>query len=159
MEVTSPEFWSQHTLELFVAFFVPGFISTQIYRLFVACEDEDFTKNLPAVIAYSALHYGVFGWLLLITSGVTQQICAYLIIFFAPIVWPFVILLLRDWEKWSVNFKSLANIRDAMLKPEATPWDRVFTNKGRFVRITLKKGRMVGGYLADYSEIVGAGIR
>lgn len=36
---------------------------------------------------------------------------------------------------------------------EATPWDRVFTNRQRYIRVTLKSGRFVGGYLADGSEV------
>lgn len=42
---------------------------------------------------------------------------------------------------------------DAMLKLEATPLDRAFTNRQRFVRVTLKEGGYVGGFLAKGSEV------
>jgi hypothetical protein len=58
----------------------------------------------------------------------------------------------RDQEMWSKVFWPPSAMLAAMLKPEATPWDRVFARK-QFVRVTLKDGGFVGGYLADGSVV------
>jgi len=147
------DIWSVDKLTLFIAFVLPGFISMQIYRLFIAGDDGDVVKNLPAIVSYSALHYLVFGWLLLISTGPWLTFWSYVVVLLLPIFWPFVILLIRDNAKWRKVFWPPRGLLAAMLKPEATPWDRVFTNRQRFVRITLKDGGFVGGFLADGSEV------
>jgi hypothetical protein len=49
------DIWSIDKLTPFIAFVVPGFISLQVYRLFVAGDDSDLVKKLPAIVSYSAL--------------------------------------------------------------------------------------------------------
>ena len=147
------DIWSVDKLTLFSAFVLPGFISMQIYRLFIAGDDSDVVKTLPAIISYSALHYLIFGWVLLINSGRWLIFWSYIVVLLLPIFWPFVILLIRDYAKWRKVLWPPTGLLKAMLKPEATPWDRVLTNRQRFVRITLKDGGFVGGFLADGSEV------
>ena len=144
--------WSIDKLTLFLAFFLPGFISLQVYRLFIAGDDSDLPKKLPAIVAYSSFHYAVFGWVLLIAKGVYLTVAAYIIVLIIPLFWPFAILILRDDARWKPVFRSRSKFIAAMLKPEATPWDRVFTND-QFVRITLKDGGFVGGFLAKGSAV------
>lgn len=146
--------WTVDNLELFLAFFIPGFISMQIYRLFVAGGDTDLAKQLPAVVAYSALHYAVFGWLILIApDGWLRTAAMYLVVLVLPAIWPPLILLTRDAGKWSKTLWPPRNLLATMLKPEASPWDAVFDNSRRWVRIRLKDGRFLGGYLAGGSHV------
>jgi hypothetical protein len=164
------DIWSADKLFLFLAFFLPGFISYQIYGLFVAVDDRDPIKQLPAIVGYSAIHYAFFAWVLLvIPQGVARAIAAYLIVLVLPIFWPPVILLMRDWQRWSMIFFRPYTLRGsrgpkiqilngssiikAMLKPEAMPWDRTLTPEGRYVRIRLKSGRYVGGYFGNESSV------
>jgi hypothetical protein len=138
------DIWSIDKLTPFIAFVVPGFISLQVYRLFVAGDDSDLVKKLPAIVSYSALHYLVFGWILLINTGDWLKAWSYVVVLLFPVMWPFVVLLSRDHEKWIKVFWPPSTMLAAMLKPEATPWDRVFARR-QFVRVTLKDGGFVGG--------------
>lgn len=146
------DIWATDKLALFIAFVLPGFISMQIYRLFVAGDDSDIAKKLPAIVAYSALHYFVWGWLIFVTNGMWRNVAIYLVVLGLPTLWPIIVLLLRDNEKWSKVFWPPKQMFAAMLKPEATPWDRVFS-KQKFIRITLKDGGFVGGFLDKGSLI------
>ena len=95
-----PDFDPTH-IAIFFAFFIPGFISSQIYGLFIGIDDTDFSKRLPAVIGYSAIHYAITGWLILVTPDGTARIAvAYIVVFVIPIFWPFGILWLRDCRRW-----------------------------------------------------------
>lgn len=145
---------------IFFAFFIPGFISSQIYGLFIGVDDSDFSKRLPAVIGYSAVHYALTGWLILVAPpGPWQIAAAYFVVFVIPIFWPFVILLIRDPGKWRHIFlagkkrKIVRRIFEAMLTPEAMPWDRTLDASARYIRIRLKSGRFVGGYFGDGSSV------
>lgn len=154
------DIWSIDKLTLFVAFFIPGFIATQVYGLFVGVEDTEFTKRLPAVIGYSAIHYAMTGWLLFaVPEGLWRSATAYLIVLVLPAFWTPVILMVRDRRKWRNVFftkKWVPNVRstfDSILTPDATPWDRVLDNGGRFVRLRMKSGLYLGGYLGKGSTI------
>jgi len=128
------------TLVLFLLFFVPGFISVQVYSLFIAVGDQDFSKKLPEVVAYSAIHYAVTLWPVFVTHGVAQIVTAYLVVLVLPCAWPPLILWARQRVKWSWVQR--------MLKPEASPWDRVFSDRAnRWVKIRTKDGQCVGGYM------------
>ena len=54
---------------LFLIIFLPGFISLKIYDLLVPSAPRDFSKSFFEVIAYSALNYGFFSWLILWRSS------------------------------------------------------------------------------------------
>jgi len=149
------DIWNTSTLLVFLAFFIPGFIAIQIWGLFVGSDDVDFQKQLPAVIGYSALHYAIFGWLILVAPvGPWRSAAAYIVVLVLPALWPPIILLLRDWQKWrQVFFARPAHLLNAMLKPEASPWDRVLNDRARFIRIRLKTGRFIGGYFGKGSVV------
>lgn len=145
--------WTSDKLVLVLAFFIPGFIATQIWSLFVASDDRDIAKRFPTVVGYSAIHYALTGWLILVAPvGPAQTAAAYAVVFVLPILWTPVILLAREWTKWSKVFGSIKKIAQAMVTPEETPWDRVFTGRARFVRAKLKSGSYVGGYMGVGSE-------
>jgi|ERR1700723_2747005 hypothetical protein len=153
------DIWNANALLLFLAFFIPGFIALQIYGLFVGSDDLDFAKQLPAVIGYSALHYAMTGWIVLLApAGLARSIAVYVVVLVLPVLWPPVILLIRDPGKWREIFFptgsiSLRSTFDAMLKPERTPWDRVLVDRARFIRIRLKSGRFLGGYFGPGSVV------
>jgi uncharacterized protein DUF6338 len=145
------DIWSIDKFQLFIAFVLPGFISLQVYRLFIAGDDSDITRKLPAIISYSAMHYALFGWVILISrEGGFRTLATYLVVLVFPVAWPPLILLARDAHKWSQIFWPPSRLLSEMLRPEATPWDRV---RQRFVRITRGDGSFVGGYLADGSQV------
>ncbi len=148
------DIWNADALLLFLAFFIPGFIGIQIWGLFVGTEDVDFGKQLPAVIGYSALHYAITGWIILIApDGPLRLAAAYIVVLVLPAFWPAAILLIREKEKWRSVFSSIPTTFNAMLKPEGTPWDRVLDDRARYIRIRLKSGRFVGGYLGPGSVV------
>ncbi len=142
------DIWQQDKLLLFLAFFIPGFIAMQVYGLFIATGDRDFTKQLPEAIAYSAIHYALFGWLILVNHGVWRTVAAYIVVLILPIFWPPAILLIRDWKRYSPRILS-RKILGFLIQPTASPWDHVFSeSKERWIRIKLKSGQYVGGLLA-----------
>jgi hypothetical protein len=146
-----PDVWKGDELLLFLAFFIPGFIALQVYGLFVSIDDSDIVKRLPAVIAYSAIHYAFTGWVILVApEGPARTMAAYVVVLVLPIFWAPAVLLARDWERWRhVMFSP--RLLSRALKPEASPWDRVFNGRAWWVRIKLKDGVRVGGYLGPGS--------
>ena len=100
------DIWSQDHLVLFLAFFIPGFIASQIYALYVGVDDSDPVKRLPAVVGYSAIHYALTGWLILVVpEGRARAIVAYIVVFLLPLLWAPIILShsgLR--QKWKTIF-------------------------------------------------------
>lgn len=140
------DIWTADQLLLFLAFFVPGFISMRVYGLFIATDSPDFTKQLPEAIAYSAIHYALTGWLILLASpGLQRYIAAYIVVLVLPLFWPPIILLIRNWRYYRSRIltkRFLAFLLDA----EATPWDTLFADhRARWVRIKLKSGNYIGG--------------
>jgi hypothetical protein len=49
------DIWSIDKLTLFIAFVLPGFISLQVYRLFVAGDDSDLVKTGNCIVQRPAL--------------------------------------------------------------------------------------------------------
>jgi hypothetical protein len=140
-------------LVLFLAFFLPGFISLQVYGLFIATGERDFAKQLPEVIAFSAIHYALTGWIIFIqTDQQARTIAAYFVVLVLPIFWPPILLLSRNWKKYSKRIFSI-RFPQYLLQPEAKPWDRIFDDiTEKWVRIRLKSGVWVGGVLARGSS-------
>ncbi|HTD38246.1 MAG TPA: DUF6338 family protein [Candidatus Limnocylindrales bacterium] len=146
------DIWQQDKLFLFLAFFLPGFISTEIYGLFIAVGERDFVKQLPAIVAYSAIHYAfTLPIYILAPAGPWKTFAAYLVVLVLPLAWPPIVLLMRDWHKWAPRILS-KEVFTYMLQPEYSPWDRVFDDLSeRWIRIRLKSGAYVGGLLAKGS--------
>lgn len=147
------DLWSQDKIVLFIAFFVPGFISLQIYSLFIATGDRDFTKKLPDVVAYSSIHYAIFGWILLVTHDAWNVAATYVVVLIIPVLEPFLILAIRDREGFGKMVLDRSVLRN-MLSPEADPWDRYFAlnRDAVWIRIRTKAGDVVGGVLGAGSH-------
>jgi hypothetical protein len=141
--------WQQDKLLLFLLYFLPGFIASEIYRLFISSGERDFAKQLPAVIAYSAIHYSLTLWIYLIAPvGWPKILAAYVIVLVLPLFWAPVILLLRNSSRWKPRIFT-KHILTHLLQPEYSPWDQIFSDgTERWVRIRLKSGNYVGGLLA-----------
>jgi hypothetical protein len=144
--------WQKDALPIFLAFFIPGFIMKKVYGLFVACDNGDWQKLLPEVVAFSALHYTVFGWIIWITKDLSSSWAFVgLVVLVLPVVWAPAQLLLRDWEKWAPRLFS-KKILTFMLTPEQTPWDRLFDDqRDRWLIAKTKTGDFVGGYMGKGS--------
>jgi len=150
--MTLDDLWTTDKLILFLAFFIPGFIAIQIYSLFISTGERDFTKLLPDVVAYSAIHYAVTGWIIFVVPDAWRTASIYVVVLLLPIVWAPVILSLRNWDFYANRIFS-KKVLTYMLQPEATPWDRVFSDQTeRWVRIKTKAGEFVGGVLAIGSQ-------
>jgi hypothetical protein len=148
-----PDVWQSDKLILFLAYFIPGFIALEVYGLFVSTDNGDIAKKLPAVVAYSAIHYAFTGWLILIApAGSWRLVAAYIVVLFLPILWPPLILLARDPVRWKPVILT-SKLWSALLSAEASPWDRVFINQSRWVKIKLKDGVRIGGFLGPGSIV------
>ena len=164
------DFLSADKLLVFCLFFIPGFIASQLYSLFIGVDDTDLAKRLPAVIGYSALHYALTGWVILVSpAGIPRSIATYIVVLVLPIFWAPLILLVRDFKRWrgvflkkrtlnllglkfALELPSFGRAIAAMQAPEAFPWDRKLIGD-QYVRIRLKSGRYVGGYFSDGSIV------
>jgi hypothetical protein len=143
-------FESQEALTLFLAFFIPGFIAKKIYGLFVPIGEQDFSKQFPEVIGFSAIHYALFSWVLVLPFW--HVFWAYMLVFGIPLIEAPVVLRLRKPKDytgilWPLNWPNL------MRNPKPTPWDIQFTdNLAKRVRIRLKNDKWVGGELGPTSR-------
>jgi len=115
------EMWTSDKLILFLAFFVPGFIAMQVYTMIVPTEQRDFVKSLPEAIAYSAIHYAIFGWILLVTHDVWFYVALYVIWFVLPVLEAPVVLLARDWVYYAPKLLTGAFMQN-LLKAEMDHW-------------------------------------
>ena len=136
--------WETDKLVLFLAFFIPGFISIKIYDLLVPSERRDFSKCLIEAIGYSSLNYAAFFWLIILIysnniyfyNKILYFILLLIIIFIMPVTWPILFLKLSKWEPIARN----------IIHPVLKPWDYLFCKREAFwVIIHLKDGRKVGG--------------
>ncbi|MDZ7860599.1 MAG: DUF6338 family protein [Candidatus Krumholzibacteriota bacterium] len=143
------DIWSIDKIQLFLAFFIPGFISIKTYSLLVPGERFDFTKQLAEVIGYSALNYAVFSWMLIpqISNCISNHtylliIVILVVLLIAPILWPIIILKILKW-KW---------VKEHVISSISKPWDYVFGKKESYWAIVhLKDGRKIAGVYAAKS--------
>jgi|GEM_PF-2259457 len=140
------DIWTTDHLALFLAFFVPGFIVMRIYGLFIATERPDFVKQLPEAVAYSAIHYALTGWIILLAApGIQRGIAAYVVVLVLPVLWPPIVLLIRNWPYYRKRILT-PKFLEFLLTPEATPWDKLFADRrALWIRIKLKAGGYIGG--------------
>ncbi|MBS1258964.1 MAG: hypothetical protein MAG551_02028 [Candidatus Scalindua arabica] len=136
--------WQIDKLALFLTFFIPGFISIKIYDLLVPSELRNFPKTLFEAIGYSALNFAALSWLIyLIHSGNFYSnhgfwyfVFLFIIMFLAPISWPFLFIKLSLWKP----------VAKYIIHPIHKPWDYVFGKKESFwIIVHLKDGRKIGG--------------
>ena len=134
-------FENQGTLALFLILFIPGFISLKVYDLLIPGERRDFTKSLFDSIAYSALNFAAFLWLIaIVRSGGLSPWQWYTAMFFLlvgmPAIWPVLFLQIRKHpivSPWTTS-------------PNARVWDDIFAKRTPYwVIVHLKDQRRIGG--------------
>ncbi len=140
------EVWSADNIAInlyyFVLFFIPGFIIIKLKDLIFEVSERDFSKSVYDAIAYSAIHYAVFGYLvyLLVNSNLSQNnpfwfwIWAVFLVIILPAIWPTLFYI-------SIKFHRASNIHF-----RKRPWEIIFHEKVCYWTIvTLKNGSRVGG--------------
>ncbi len=133
-----------NTVELFIAFFIPGFVIVKIWEYFVPAESSDWGKRLPEVISYSSMYYAVTIWpyfLLLARYAGLAPYYVYLDIFLLPIAAGMVIVKLRG-----LPMRTNRGI-------QATPWDQFFQRVSSDP--SLREGVLVDVRLKDSTQLLG----
>jgi Family of unknown function (DUF6338) len=126
---------------LFLAFFVPGFISIKIYDLLWPSERRDWSKAVIEAIGFSAVNFAVL-WPIVyptllgygIFANPLVQICvAFIALLIAPTIWPIIL-------------RRVLNKSGLLIDPVHKPWDVVFKERGAcWIIVHLKDGRRIGG--------------
>lgn len=138
------DIWELDKLILFLTFFIPGFVSIKIYDLLVAGQRRDFSKSVFEVIAFSAINFALFFWLIdiIIQPGFKESNPFYfyssivLLFIVLPSIWPFLYIKLYNW-KWFAKH---------IIDPHPTAWDYQFSKgKTYWVIVHLKDKRKIGG--------------
>lgn len=141
--------WEIDKLQLFLTYFIPGFISLKVYELLIPSDSKDFSKSLYEVIGYSTLNFAAFFWVVYLlpknfsTNHPTWYVAfQFLVIFITPILWPVLFINLSSHKWLSKYFRN----------PAPTPWDFVFmADKAFWVIVHLKDGTKVGGIYSNQS--------
>ena len=145
------DIWEPEKIILFLAFFMPGFISIKVYELIVATKHRDFSNSVLEAIGYSVLNFAVLSWLIFLISSadfnknkpVLYFICIILIFFIFPTIWPLLFVLaskLKIFKKY-------------ILSPINMPWDDVFSKRETYwVIVHMKDGRKIGGKYGTLSR-------
>lgn len=138
------DIWQKDKLLLFLAFFIPGFISIKVYDLLVPSERRDFSKSIFEAVGYSSLNYAFWSWLIfLMHTGdfysyhkIWYYVFFFLIIFVSPVIWPVLFF----------KLSSRSFISKYIVHPIKKPWDYVFGKRESYwVIVHLKDGRKIGG--------------
>lgn len=125
-------------------FFIPGFIYLKTYRLFVADQKADFSKDWYEAIGISLINFIVFSYpIYLINTNnlLTHNPFIYFlitasIILVAPIFWSWLFYKISS-KKWFSKF---------FITPTKSAWDSFFSKReSYFVLVTLKSGKKIGG--------------
>jgi hypothetical protein len=141
-------FNDKNAVQLFIAFFVPGFIIIKIWEYFVPSEVSDWASRLPEVVAYSSLYYAFTIWPYFILPQRYSNAYAYVDVFLLPIVAAIFIALVRG-----APLKSNRG-------PQNMPWDQFFQRVscdpalkgGLLVTVQLKDGQQpIVGYFGAKS--------
>jgi len=110
----------------------------------IPSERRDFSKSFFDAIAYSALNFAAFAWLLnlIFADGFSTNypISFYMLLtfllFIAPILWPIIFL----------NIRKIPFIAKYTIHPIEKPWDFVFQKKEAYwIIVHLKNGLRVAG--------------
>lgn len=137
-------FFNVDKLMLFILFFIPGFISLKIWDIIVPGDRRDFTKSFFEVLAYSALNYAAFSWLIILIHSnnfPNQHFYWYiffsvLLLFLIPVLWPIIFF----------NLLRIKLIAKYIISPFQKPWDYVFSKREScWIIVHLKDERRIGG--------------
>lgn len=144
------DFTDINQVVLFLIFFIPGFISLKVYDLFIPSERRDFSKSFFDAVAYSAINYAFWSWLIIlmdIYDVYTQHhfwyaVAIVIIIFASPVLLPILYL----------EIVKLKPISTRILHPHSSSWDYVFSKrKEAWVIVHLKDGERIGGIFSTES--------
>ncbi|MCK5115745.1 MAG: hypothetical protein KAR44_04040 [Candidatus Aegiribacteria sp.] len=130
--------WDINKLVLFIAFFVPGFISIKTYDLLVPSAIRSSGQTIIEAITYSAINYALFSWILLIKNlhPILIAIIAIIILLISPIL-----LACGYWR-----FRNSGIVKKHSRHPIPKPWDYVFgKQKSYWVIIEYTDGDCIGG--------------
>lgn len=126
-------------LSSFIIFFIPGFISLQIYHLIIPSEKLDFSSSCLEIISFSVLNFVILHPIYQITDYLH-----FLVAFFiAPIIWPFLYIKI-------ISYKPISNF---IINPILKPWDFIFKKKEPlWIIVYLTDGRLIGGLFQKKSN-------
>jgi len=133
------------SIQLFIIFVMPGFISMQVYRLLMPARQLDWANAAISGLFYSSVNYAFcLPFLSLLAFSFTSESHPYLyaavgffILLVAPIIWPCL------FARFLRSKKLMKNLQI----PFPSAWDYYFDKRMPcFVLIHLKNGRMIGGY-------------
>ena len=142
--------WTPESIQLFILFVVPGFISIKVYELLFPSEQPDLSKQLIDAISFSCINFAfLYIPIRLIENSVIKTsspfyyyITYIFILFLAPLVLVFI------WRKIRISNWFQSNVPH----PTQKPWDFVFAQrKCYWVIVTLKNEKKVGGLFASNS--------
>jgi len=138
------DIWDADKLILFIAFFVPGFITLKVWDLLVPGEVRYPSQSIIEAIAYSCINYALLSWLLILdvrldlksSAPVWHGVVIFVILFVAPIVLAFAYWSLRNTDLFLKHFRH----------PIPKPWDYVFGKQESFwVIVEFFDGTKIGG--------------
>ena len=144
------DIWSLDKLLLFLAFFVPGFVSIKVYRRLVPSEKIDWSSNLFEALGFGALNFAVWSWLIVYIHRdsfyavhMVWYVVSWIVItVLAPAVWPVVFVKLARWRP----------VAGYIVSPIPRAWDYVFGLREPFwVLVNLENGTRIGGRFGDRS--------
>lgn len=129
---------------IFLALFIPGFVSLKVYDLLVPSERRDLTNAFLEVISFGSINFAITYWLTLYIHsnnfGVNNPVWYYMlsvvILFVVPVFLPIVYLKLMK----------IPFVAGKIIHPIPKPWDYVFGKRESYWMIVhLKDGRKIGG--------------
>lgn len=137
------EFTDATTLLLFVAVFIPGFISTRVFDLLVPGMSRDYGKALYEVAGYSFLNYGLWSpRIVAVYAGWTPNhlysdlLLALAVFVVTPTLLP-VIYVRVITGKW---------LQSKVIDPWPSAWDHsMHVNKRAMILVHMRDGRRIGG--------------
>jgi len=144
------DIWEVDKLILFLAFFIPGFISVKVYQLIYPGTERPNSDMITDAIAYSCINYAIFSGPILLVDGFNLlekhpgwfvAFCI-LALFIAPILW----VVIWKWIRTRDIFQRNAP------HPTAKPWDYVFAQRKQYwAKITLQDKTVIGGLYGSKS--------
>jgi hypothetical protein len=128
--------WDSSTTLVFFAFFVPGFISTQVWRVLFPFQKDNLRTQVPEILGFGAANYGITYPILhfIPKNSPWAFVLFYTATFLLPIGTPYAVY----WVRYRFQFGAL--------NPTPKPWDYVFSQgKLLWVAIELSSGELIGG--------------
>lgn len=136
--------WDADKLILFIAFFIPGFISIKVYDIFIPSEKKNAQNTILDAVTYSCINYALLSWLLYIDIRFAFQqklplvhsLILLLVLFVSPVLLAFFYMWLRKTKI----------VREYIPHPIQKPWDYFFGKQESYwVIIELNDGTKIGG--------------